>query len=70
MESIEVYPNGTEVTTVIGEIKAIITGIVIRDCGIKYEISYFKDKTQQTAWVYKSEFTVETKIKKKNIGFK
>jgi len=68
--NISIYQDGTEVTTKIGKIKAIITAANIRGSKIAYEISYFNNGEYKTAWLCEKEFTTDKKVKKITVGFK
>jgi hypothetical protein len=54
----------TKIKTVIGEIKAIVTAICIRDEQILYEISYFKNGSRSTCWIARYEFEIDVQEKK------
>lgn len=63
--SIQVVRCQTRIKTVIGEIKAIVTAICIRDENITYEISYFYNGINTTAWLKRYEFEIDLSEKKK-----
>jgi len=65
---ISVYPCGTKVNLVMGNIQAMITGVSIRFDKVNYEVSYFNGLEQKCIWVYEQEFT--TDVKTKNVGYK
>ena len=62
--SIQVVKCQTKIKTVIGGVKAIVTGICIRDDSISYEISYFHNGINATAWIKRYEFEVDFQEKK------
>jgi len=70
MKSLEVYKYGTQVTTKLGCIPAIITGVTIRGDSVSYEISYFYEGEHITVWIKDIEFTVDNDVEKTKIGFK
>lgn len=68
---LNVYSVGTEVSTVVGKITAVITAILLRDKSIQYEIAYFNHGDYKSAWVYEFEIIVINKINDTTkIGFK
>jgi hypothetical protein len=56
----KVIKYGTKVKTVIGGIKALVTGCCIRNENISYEISYFHNGTNLTVWVQAIEIEIDT----------
>lgn len=56
----KVIKYGTKVKTVIGSIKALVTGCCIRNENISYEISYFHNGVSVTTWVQAIEIEVDT----------
>jgi hypothetical protein len=64
----KLYPCGTIVNTIIGQVEGMITAQSIRFDKITYEITYYINKEQKTAWMNEKEF--ETNVQKKQIGFR
>lgn len=62
--SIQVVKCQTKIKTIIGNIKAIVTGICIRDESISYEISYFNNGLNVTSWIKRYEFEIDYEEKK------
>jgi hypothetical protein len=63
---LQVVKYGTNIKTVIGNIKAIITAICIRENeGVTYEISYFNNGLSTTCWIKRIEFEIDLVEKKK-----
>lgn len=62
--SIQVVKCQTKIKTIIGAIKAIVTGICIRDESISYEISYFHNGVHTTSWIKRYEFEIDFEEKK------
>jgi len=58
--TMKVIKYGTKVKTVIGGIKALVTGCCIRNENISYEISYFHNGTNLTVWVQAIEIEIDT----------
>jgi hypothetical protein len=69
---LEVIPTGTLVKIVADKLmSAVVTGICIKsDCFVTYELSWFYDGTSKSAWFQRFEFTIESQLVKKQIGFK
>lgn len=65
----EVIATGTEVTTLIGKVKAVITGICIRGTRVTYELSYFVDGDHKSCWVDNTEIVWEAGMDKVEIGY-
>ena len=65
----QIVKTGTPIITISGQIKAIVTGVCIRNESINYEISYFGGGEHKTAWIYRYEFEIDTSTKQK-AGFK
>lgn len=65
----QIVKPGTSIITIIGQVKAMITGVCIRNESISYEISYFGGGEHKTAWIYRYEFEIDTSTKTK-AGFK
>jgi hypothetical protein len=63
--SIQVVACKTKIKTVIGDVKAIVTAICIRDENICYEISYFHNGIQVAAGVKRYEFEIDSTEKRK-----
>lgn len=55
----KVIKYGTKVKTVIGGVKAIVTGCCIRAENISYEISYFNNGSNMTVWVQAIEIEID-----------
>lgn len=67
--SLQIVKPSTPVITKIGNIKAIVTGVCIRNESIYYEISYFGGGEHKTTWIYRYEFDIDTAVKQ-NAGLK
>ena len=67
--SITIVQPGTKVITVIGEIKAIVSGVCIRNESVSYEIAYFLAGHHVTEWIYRYEFEIDN-TSKRSAGFK
>lgn len=65
---IELFPCGTMVKTLVGQIDGMITASVIRFDKVQYEISYFHDGEEKTVWMHEQQFT--SNAEKQSIGFK
>jgi len=63
--AIQVVKYGTPVTTVIGNIKGLVTAVCIRDTNVTYEISYFNNGLSVNCWLYRIEFTIDESAKSK-----
>ena len=61
----QIVKTGTKIITISGQIKAIVTGVCIRNESINYEISYFGGGEHKSAWIYRYEFEIDTAIKTK-----
>lgn len=68
-KNMQIVKPGTTIITTIGQIKAMVTGVCIRNESISYEISYFGSGEHKTAWIYRYEFEIDTSTKTK-AGFK
>jgi len=60
---------GTNVTTVVGKFKGVITEILIRYNQIQYQITRMSNGDVYTSWLVEEEFKVERKAKTVKIGF-
>jgi hypothetical protein len=58
---------GTKVTTVIGDIKAIVTGVFITMDTVEYKIRWFYNGEEKIAWVHRYE--IEVTKPKQQAGF-
>jgi len=65
----EIVKPGTSIITKIGTVKALVTGVCIRNESVSYEISYFAGGEHKSAWIYRYEFDIDVAIKTKP-GFK
>lgn len=65
----QIVKPGTPVITTIGEIKALLTGVCMRNESVTYEISYFADGCHKTCWVNRFEFRIDD-TKKGSVGLK
>lgn len=65
LKQMQIVKCQTKVKTVIGDIKAIVIGVCIRDESVMYEIGYFQNGNYVTAWIRRYEFEIDTAIKKK-----
>ncbi len=67
--SLQIVRCNTKVITVIGNIKAIVTGCCIRENdSVSYELSYFNQGLNVTCWVKRVEFEIDVQ-EKKQAGF-
>ena len=51
----QIVKTGTKIITISGQIKAIVTGVCIRNESINYEISYFGGGEHKSAGLAKGE---------------
>lgn len=58
---------GTKVTTIVGDIQAIVTGVYITMDTVEYKIRWFYNGDEKTAWVFRYE--VEVSRPKQTAGF-
>ena len=65
----KIVKPGTSIITNIGQVKATLTGVCIREESISYEISYFGQGDHKSTWIYRYEFEIDTSTKTK-AGFK
>ena len=71
-----IYEYGTHIRDIVGEYKGVITGVLIRQDFVLYEITYFNPITGEktTTWSNEAEFDVievqKRTAKKREIGFK
>lgn len=63
--NINIVSCSTSIITKSGGIKAIITGVCIRDKNITYEISHFINGSHQSDWLYRFEFEIDDVVKQK-----
>jgi hypothetical protein len=68
MKNIQIYPCGTEVNTVIGNIRGMITACSIRFDSVQYEITHLVGDKIECVWLREPEFTTEAK--KVALGYK
>ena len=54
----KVLKAGTKVTTVIGNIDALVVGVSITMDTIDYRIRWFSNGEEKTAWLYRFEINV------------
>lgn len=57
--AIQIVKYGTPVITVIGNIKALITAVCIRDQHMEYEVSYFQSGSHVHVWLQRIEFEID-----------
>jgi hypothetical protein len=69
MSKLVIIPCGTEATTIIGNIKGLITATSIRYGEVKYELSYFYNADYKQCWLHENELNIN-KHQKNQIGFK
>jgi hypothetical protein len=63
----KILKAGTKVTTVIGDIQAIITAVSITMDTVEYRIRWFYNGEEKIAWVYRYE--IEVSRPKQTAGF-
>lgn len=68
MTSVNIYPCGIKVCTLIGKIEGMITCSSVRFKDVRYEITFNNDGKFESVWMNENEF--ETSSKKLKIGFK
>lgn len=67
--SIQVVKYGTKVKTVIGNISAIITGILIAENNsVEYRLCYFNNGEHVLVWVNRIEFEIDYQDKPQKAG--
>lgn len=67
--SLQVVKYGTKVKTIIGNISAIITGVMITENNcVEYRLSYFNNGEHTIFWVYRSEFEIDHNEKPQKAG--
>ena len=64
-----IYKEGTEVITVVGSLKGLITAVTIRGGYATYEVSYLNDGQIITTWLSEIEFKTDSE-KTVKIGYK
>lgn len=68
LKNVSLYDCGTEVISVFGGFRGMITCTSIRFGFVTYEITYYLDGEPRTTWMREEEFV--TKQRKITIGFK
>jgi hypothetical protein len=63
----KILKAGTKITTVIGDVQAIITGVCITAETVEYRIRWFYNGEEKTAWVHR--FEIEVSRPKQTAGF-
>lgn len=63
----KVLKAGTKVTTVIGNIEALVVAVVIAMETVEYKIRYFSNGDERVAWLYR--FEIEVATVKNPVGF-
>ena len=63
----KILKAGTKVTTIIGDLQAIITGVCITMDTVEYKIRWFYNGDEKIAWVHRYE--IEVTKPKQNAGF-
>lgn len=63
----KILKAGTKVTTIIGDVQAIITGVCITMDTVEYKLRWFYNGEEKIAWVYKYE--IEVSRPKQTAGF-
>ena len=63
----KILKAGTKVTTIIGDLQAIITGVCITMDTVEYKIRWFYNGEEKIAWVYRYE--IEVTAVKQTAGF-
>ena len=66
----KVYPCGTRLTTKIGNVDGLVTGIKIEFKAVIYLVQYFTNDCFKAWEISEEEFVVSDGTKKKAIGFK
>ena len=51
----KILKAGTKVTTIIGDLQAIITGVCITMDTVEYRIRWFYNGEEKISWVYRYE---------------
>ena len=54
----KILKAGTKVTTIIGDVQAIITGVCITMDTVEYKIRWFYNGEEKTAWLHRFEINV------------
>jgi len=54
----KILKAGTKITTIIGNIEAIITGVTIGMNDVEYRIRYFANGEEKIAWLFRFEIKV------------
>jgi len=68
--NMDIYKCGTSVNLKLSNYRGIITGVLIRDSRVQYEIGYFEDTTYKNQWFSECEIEFDKLIDKEKIGFK
>jgi len=63
----KILKAGTKVTTIIGDVKAIVTGVCITMDTVEYKIRWFYNGEEKIAWVHRYE--IEVTKPKQQAGF-
>lgn len=66
----KIYECGSKATTIIGEIKGIVTAILIRFGKVQYEFVYFDKGKRQSEWVEECELMFDESSERTSIGYK
>ena len=66
--SLLAYPCGSTITTKLGKLEGMITGVIIRFDKIMYEVTILIGGEPKTFTYYEAEF--DTEFKKQSIGYK
>nr|WP_298659800.1 hypothetical protein [uncultured Flavobacterium sp.] len=64
----KIIPQGQEVITKSGKVRAVVTGACMRGGNVSYEISYFSNNSYHQCWVYAFEFDID-EAEKQQAGF-
>jgi len=70
MSELQIYPSGTQVIIQGTHNRGHIYSISISNGGVLYEVRYFVENKQETAWIDEREFVADAYATKKSIGFK
>ena len=63
----KILKAGTKVTTIIGDVQAIVTAVSITMDTVEYRIRWFYNGEEKIAWVYRYE--IEVSRPKQTAGF-
>ena len=64
----KILKAGTKITTVIGSIEAMVTGVCITMDTVEYRCRYFHNGEEKTMWLYRYELEVSKPKQKAGFG--